>query len=459
MFDESLTLADQGGEERLRAAGLRQARGRQPQGAHGPQSADRRADQDPGQARVQVPARQEPEGHGAWQEVGPGAPGPSAAPTRRLALHRRGPAARSLARFGDAAARLAGRRLPAPAGRRRGRAPLFDFAALPWPPSAASRSPGAPSRPGDGERRRALWRAALPRRVRAALADAARPRRDATSRIRSRSRRQLVAARSITRQRSASRRSSRARRASIASGSASASFPFPRARCPARSAGRSGRRPLRVARRQRALDVPRARSERRVRDDAPSAATRAGRREDRRARRRHRRRQAPSRPRRLRRPRRPHGHRQHRRRHRDLGPARLARPRHASCTPWPACWTSSAAGAAPTRRSTAWRPWPRSGPHVVQPRRSRSRHARVPHRRAPRGACPIDGHGRHGAAARRGARVLPMRTTPCARASHVGARAGAWLAFQEYFVRERARVDVLEVDVRRRGAARVRRPA
>ena len=82
LFDETLALATKEAEERLRAAGLRQARPRQPQGADGTQPADGRAHQDPGQARVQVPPRQEPEGHGAWQEVASGA----AAPRPRGAL-------------------------------------------------------------------------------------------------------------------------------------------------------------------------------------------------------------------------------------------------------------------------------------------------------------------------------------------------------------------------------------
>src|SRR5262249_59107270 len=62
----------QGSEEerRLRPSGLRQAGAREPQGADRAQPSDRRAHQDPGQAGVQVPSREEPEGRGAWQEVG-----------------------------------------------------------------------------------------------------------------------------------------------------------------------------------------------------------------------------------------------------------------------------------------------------------------------------------------------------------------------------------------------------
>ena len=55
-------------------------------------------------------------------------------------------------------------------------------------------------------------------------------------------------------------------------------------------------------------------------------------------------------------------HRQHRRRHRGVGAARLARSRLPSPTRWAACSTSTAAGAAPTRRSAAWTRWPRSAP-------------------------------------------------------------------------------------------------
>src|SRR5688572_10541580 len=47
----------EGSQEWFRASRLRQAGAREPQGADGPQSADRRSDQDPGQARVQVPPR------------------------------------------------------------------------------------------------------------------------------------------------------------------------------------------------------------------------------------------------------------------------------------------------------------------------------------------------------------------------------------------------------------------
>src|SRR5262249_36299967 len=57
-------------ERRLPPAGLRQAGPRESQGAHRSQSTDRRAPQDSRQARVQVPAREESEGRGAWQEVG-----------------------------------------------------------------------------------------------------------------------------------------------------------------------------------------------------------------------------------------------------------------------------------------------------------------------------------------------------------------------------------------------------
>src|SRR5437879_1307725 len=63
----------QGSEEerRVPAAGLREAGPREPQGADGTESADRGAHQDSGEARVQVPSREEPEGRGAWrQEVG-----------------------------------------------------------------------------------------------------------------------------------------------------------------------------------------------------------------------------------------------------------------------------------------------------------------------------------------------------------------------------------------------------
>src|SRR5262245_23754375 len=59
------------GQERLRVPGRRQARGREPQGPHGPQPADGRGHQDPGQARAQVPHREGDEGRRAEVVVPP----------------------------------------------------------------------------------------------------------------------------------------------------------------------------------------------------------------------------------------------------------------------------------------------------------------------------------------------------------------------------------------------------
>ena len=69
VMDQLALARHQGSQERLRAAELRPARAGQSQGADGAQPADRRADQDPGQARGEVPARQVAQGLGAWQEV------------------------------------------------------------------------------------------------------------------------------------------------------------------------------------------------------------------------------------------------------------------------------------------------------------------------------------------------------------------------------------------------------
>src|SRR5262249_7736679 len=137
----------QGSEERLRASWLREAGAGESQGADGAQSADGRADQDPREPGGQVPAREEREGRGAWEEV---SPTPPHRPCPRLPHGPEGPAAPSLAR-----ARPPGvwegigyRPLPVPAAARA----LFDFAAVPWPDTPLALAWGAFAAGARGER-------------------------------------------------------------------------------------------------------------------------------------------------------------------------------------------------------------------------------------------------------------------------------------------------------------------
>ena len=139
----------QGSEERLRPAGLRQARAREPQGAHRPQPADRRAHQDPREARVQVPPRQADEGRGAWQEVARRAaavPGPRARRVRARpgARRRRAGRRRSTTPSGPGSGRISSF-IPSPTRRRHGRCSTSRRCRGPIP--RASRSAGAPLPP------------------------------------------------------------------------------------------------------------------------------------------------------------------------------------------------------------------------------------------------------------------------------------------------------------------------
>ena len=77
LFEQLEALAIKEAKNVFVLPALRTAGAGQPQGADGPQSADRRADQDPGQARREVPAGQEHQGRGAWQEVRAGTASPS----------------------------------------------------------------------------------------------------------------------------------------------------------------------------------------------------------------------------------------------------------------------------------------------------------------------------------------------------------------------------------------------
>ena len=76
-MDQLEALATKEAKNVFVRAALRPPRPRQSQGADGSQSADGRADQDPGQARREVPAGQVPQGRGAWKEVRAGKSSPT----------------------------------------------------------------------------------------------------------------------------------------------------------------------------------------------------------------------------------------------------------------------------------------------------------------------------------------------------------------------------------------------
>ena len=407
LMDQLLTLATKEAKNVFVLPGLRAARARQPQGADGPQPADRRAHQDPGQARGEVPARQEPQGLGAWQEVTarrrsrtarsprPGG-GPRAVRLRRRVGSAAGRRSRRLGRLGRRASR---RRPPARARGRHGHAP---------------RTRGRRPRPHADPRRR--WRIASDSSARPW------PRRGCR----------------------ASTPSSRARRASTASGCASAS---------SQSRGRAARgaaRPARASGCSAGAAAPRSgawRARGRARRALARGATdprRRRRHEARRPRRRNRRGQAPPWPGAARRPARAHRHRQHRRRHRALGPPHLPRSRHRLLHAGRPHRRAARAGASATRPSTPSSRSPASAsragstwaiatsPRICTAPACFARAARSPRSpaRSPRpSACRP--------------RVLPMSDQPV-RTRILGP--DGWLTFQEYFVRDKAQIDVRAVD-------------
>ena len=191
--------------------------------------ADRRAHQDPGEARVQVPPRQEPQGHGAWEEVMPAGAAPSPTTRRMSPLPHPGSGSRRpLARLAATLPRvwqgIGYRPLPT---RARPAALRLRGAALAGAPRIAGLGRFVAT-PPSGER---LVGALVGEAERARVVPP-RPGRHRRGRPRWRSRPSWWLPRSITPWPSAWRRSSPAPRGWTGCGCASVSSRCPRARCP-----------------------------------------------------------------------------------------------------------------------------------------------------------------------------------------------------------------------------------
>ena len=418
----------QGSQERLRAAGLRPARARQPQGPDGPQPADRRAHQDPGQARGEVPARQVPSrtrclarSNDARRARIPTAPARPGTQARRAASDSWARGSRPRPAFSPAGARGTGSGSPEPSCSERAGATAMLRRSRP----VVGPRPDTP--PGDAARRGGRARRRSPRTA-AAEASTASSRSTARAshrldRAAARLRRGFIPApeAELPRERSGGR---------PGPGSAGAAAPALWS-----TAGRGGSR-VRAARASTAA-TPVAAAMKLVALAGGTGAAKLLRGLGRSCR-----------------PARSHHHREHRRRRRDLGPARLPGSRHRLLRAGRRRSTSRRAGASPARRSTPSTRSPRFGEPVWFNLGDRDLATHLHRTRLLRRRPHADrGHARDRRGPRRaGAACCRCPTSPCARAS--SART-AGSTFQEYFVREKAQVEVARGGLRRsrRGGA------